>query len=224
MQLSRPRGFYTYMHFRGDTGQPCYVGKGRGDRAWSKGGRNPHWHNIEKAHGVRVELLALWSTNAEAVAHEVFLIDCLRSIGLPLVNITAGGEGALGRRLTDEAKARIGAANRGRKKTPEQIARHSEASLGRVFSAEHRSKLATAQRGVKRSPEEIAAYLPALRAAMANPEVRAKIAAAANGRRASPEARARMSASRVGRKASPETRARMSASAKAVIAARKEKQ
>lgn len=215
--------FYTYMHLRGDTGAPFYVGKGHGYRAWHKGGRNPHWHNVTRAHGRTVEILARWATDAEAAAHEVLLIDCLRATGCKLVNITAGGEGALGRRQSDEAKARISQANKGSKRTPEQIARMSAASSGRVFSAEHRQKLRQAKSGTTKPPEEIAAYLPALRAAMAKPEVRAKIAAAAKGRKASPEAKARMSATRTGRKHSPETRALMSASAKAAIAARKAK-
>jgi hypothetical protein len=203
---------------------PFYVGKGCGKRAWSKGGRNKHWHNIVAKYGVEVRMLSPWATNVEASEHERFLIATFRGMGAGLCNITDGGEGALGRRQTEEAKARISAAKKGRRLSPEHVAKISAYMRGRPKTEQQKAKMSAARKGSKKSPEEIEAYLPALRAAMASPDVRAKIAAAAVGRVASPEARAKMSASRTGRVQPPEERAKRSASLKKYHATKREKQ
>lgn len=212
------------MHCRPGHAEPFYVGKGRGGRAWHKGGRNKHWHSIVAKYGIEVRLLAQWPTDAEAAAHEKFLIATFRGMGVKLCNVTDGGEGAPGRRQTEEAKARISAAKKGRRLTPEHVAKISAYMRGRPKSEQQKARMSAARKGCKKPPEEIAAYLPALRAAMASPEVRAKIAAAAAGRVISPETRAKMSASRSGRVQSPEERARRSAALKKYYADKREKQ
>jgi hypothetical protein len=184
-----------------------YIGKGKAGRPWARDHRNAWWGSIAAAHGLVVEVLAIWRTNEDACAHERFLIACFREMGARLCNVTDGGEGALGRRHTEEAKARISAANSGRRRSPEHVARIVAYMSGRPKSEEQRAKMSAARKGCKKPPEEIAAYLPALRAAMARPEVRAKISAAATKRVVSAETRAKMSASRRGRVQPPEERA-----------------
>ena len=40
--------FYTYMHVKADTGQPFYIGKGQGKRAWffANKGHRPKFDSI----------------------------------------------------------------------------------------------------------------------------------------------------------------------------------
>lgn len=215
---------YTYMHCRPGQSTPFYIGKGVGNRAWHKGGRNKHWHNVVNKNGFDVHVLAEWPSEREAQEHEVFLIDTFRGMGIELCNITAGGEGASGMRHTDEAKAKISAAATGRKRPPELVAALAERMRGRIVSESEREKKRQRMTGIEKSPELIASYLPALREAMARPEVRAKISEAAKRRTHSAESRAKMAESQRGRKHSPETRAKMSESAKLAIQKRKQAQ
>jgi hypothetical protein len=107
--------FYTYAHTKPD-GTIFYIGKGQNHRAWKKTRRNKHWKNvIAKYKNYGVEILANWDTEEEAFSHEVLLISCLRDMNHKLVNMTDGGEGTSGRKLTKEHKQKIGDAQRGEK-------------------------------------------------------------------------------------------------------------
>lgn len=88
--------FYTYIHFRKDSGMPFYVGKGKKNRLFTKTKRNTHWTNISNKHGFNAEICSHWETENEALEHEKFLIACFKDIGIPLVNMTDGGEGTSG--------------------------------------------------------------------------------------------------------------------------------
>lgn len=82
---------YVYGHYKADTGELFYIGKGTGDRAWSKKDRNKHWHHTVKKHGYIVKLLHEHLTEDEALTKEIALIA---EVGLDnLVNILPGGEG-----------------------------------------------------------------------------------------------------------------------------------
>jgi hypothetical protein len=107
--------FYTYAHTKPD-GTIFYIGKGMGLRAWKKTRRNPHWKNIvSKYKDYNVEILANWNTEKEALDHEILLISCFRDMGYKLANMTDGGEGTSGLKLTEEHKQKIGDAQRGEK-------------------------------------------------------------------------------------------------------------
>ena len=65
---------------------------------------------------------------------------------------------AKGCHQSEEAKAKIAAAHRGMKRTPEQIAKHAAAIRGRTkgpLPQETRDKISAAQRGRKQTPEQI---------------------------------------------------------------------
>lgn len=97
----------VYAHYKPD-GSMFYIGKGSVRRAHSSAGRNVVWKRTVEKHGsFKVEILARWKTEQEAFDHEVFLIDTIKQMGIPLVNIAEGGKGSTGFRHTEEHKKRL---------------------------------------------------------------------------------------------------------------------
>lgn len=114
---------------------------------------------------VTIDLVA--EVQGTGAKEEIELIAALRALGLPLTNITAGGEGALGRKLSPASVEKIRAALTGRKGTPR--------------SPETRAKMSAALKGRRPAPHVMAA----LRAANVgkkhgptSPEVRRRISEA----------------------------------------------
>ena len=101
MEHSKETMFYTYAHYKPDN-SVFYIGKGQGRRAFDKISRSKKWKAIVQESGHKVEILAHWPTEQEAFEHEIFLIECFRSMGAPLVNVSKGGYGASGYRHTAE--------------------------------------------------------------------------------------------------------------------------
>ena len=150
--------FYTYMHTRNDTGQPFYIGKGKGKRANTSNGRSEHWHRIVEKHGHKAHILAHWTSESEAFEHEKFLIACFRGIGTALINKTEGGEGCAGRSVSESTRNAIRAKK-----------------LGRAVSQETRDKLRLALTGKATGCR----YIP-------SPEVRSRISDSLKGKRVAP--------------------------------------
>lgn len=99
--------FYIYAHYRNDTGEVFYIGKGEGNRYKSVQGRNPYWRNIVKANGYKFEILQNYETEEEAFQAEQSLIAELgrKDLGKGLlVNMSDGGEGASGAIRTPEQR------------------------------------------------------------------------------------------------------------------------
>jgi hypothetical protein len=94
-------------------------------------------------------------TNAESLPElEKLAIAHYRSMGFDLVNGTDGGEGCLGRCLTDDAKRRVGEAQKNRVRSDVERKNISEAQKKRFengLSDEHRQRLSNGQK--KRAPE-----------------------------------------------------------------------
>lgn len=89
---------YVYSHTRVDTGKIFYIGIGsdkRYLRAFSKKGRNSHWHKIINKTDYVVTILLDGLTWEEACNEEILLIKKLgrKNEGGILVNITEGGDG-----------------------------------------------------------------------------------------------------------------------------------
>lgn len=87
---------YVYLHRRNSDGQPFYVGKGSGRRAWAANPRSRWWHSVNEKHGRIVEIIKDGLCEKAAHILEVDMIGRLRSSGAALCNMTDGGEGRSG--------------------------------------------------------------------------------------------------------------------------------
>jgi len=82
---------YVYGHYKADTGELFYIGKGIGKRAWEKRRRNDHWNNTVNKHGYIVKILHENLSEEEAFNKERELIE---EVGLQnLANMVEGGRG-----------------------------------------------------------------------------------------------------------------------------------
>jgi hypothetical protein len=82
---------YVYGHYKADTGELFYIGKGTGNRAWSNHGRSVYWKRVAEKHGRAVQIIEDNLTDEEAYIKEKELIEV---VGLNnLVNIIDGGYG-----------------------------------------------------------------------------------------------------------------------------------
>lgn len=88
--------YYVYIHYKKDTNEPFYVGKGINKRMNSKQNRNNHWHNIVNKHGFYSEIIFEFDTEKEALNREISLIASMKQSNIKLCNVTKGGEGTSG--------------------------------------------------------------------------------------------------------------------------------
>lgn len=125
-------------------------------------------------------------------------------------NSTVGGEGSPGSKHSDESRAKRSVTQKGRKHSPEAVAK----MVGRVWSAESRAKGSAAKLGRKQTPEHVANRIASLKRGgkkiIVSAETRAKISARQIGRKLSPETIAKKSAAMLGRKLTAETKAKIS--------------
>lgn len=130
---------YVYGHYKADTDELFYIGKGSGQRAWDTRSRNKHWNAVVKKHGYVVKILADNLTDEEAYAREMQLVE---SAGLMnLTNKTKGGVGL----TSDVAKETM---NR-----PEVKKKVSDAAKRRWQDPEFRKRRQEAMRKVRESEE-----------------------------------------------------------------------
>jgi hypothetical protein len=127
----------VYRHIRLDNNQTFYIGIGSENRAYNKHHRSNWWKKVVNKAGYRVEILAKNLTKELACELEMFLIELYGRKDLgegELVNMTDGGEGTInksdevrkkisenlkgkpsgmkGKKMSDEHKNKIGAANK----------------------------------------------------------------------------------------------------------------
>lgn len=238
--------FYTYIHTRASDNKPFYVGKGKGRRAHERMGRSDHWKRTVAKHGLKVDIAARWSTEAEAFEHEKFLILCFKDMKMPLVNQTDGGEGRAGwvpgqefRKMvsrihtgkvtSDETKAKMSASGLIANMDPEVRARKRD-----CWTSERREL--NAARGKELIRHAIQANVGApshMLGKKQSEETKAKISAASSGKNNpmfgktfshTDEAKAKISEASKNRVITDEARANISAAAKAAWARRKERQ
>lgn len=136
--------FYIYCYFR-PTGEPCYIGFGKGDR-WQRHLRkscNRHLAAIiAKADScLPVVKLHVGLSLEQAKQYEIALIKAIgRAPNGPLVNQTDGGDGRTGYKSSQATKDKLRQANIGK-------IRHAM-----PHTEETRAKMSASHRGKKRKP------------------------------------------------------------------------
>ena len=118
--------FCVYEHWRPDTAQCFYVGKGKLKRAFLLRRRDNLHHRriVDKlARGglkVEVRIIANYLSEGGAFAIEIDRIAFWAALGVRLANNTSGGEGASGCVRSDEFKAKVSGGTMGK---PRKLAR-----------------------------------------------------------------------------------------------------
>ena len=170
--------YYVYSHITKDTGKIFYIGKGRGNRAFSED-RSKLWKNVANKHGWKAVIICDDLTEDEAFEVEKFYIKEYGRIDLGtgnLVNLTDGGEGPSnpsietrrkmsishkGKVLSEEHIKKISLLHKGRKRSEETRKKISESAKRRVFSEETRQKMSESKKGKRRSAETLLKILEA---------------------------------------------------------------
>lgn len=108
----------VYIHRKADDGVPFYVGKAtlkkrRGklvmERPYCRTSRSQWWHRTVAKHGLAVEIVAMFPTDAAAQAHEMALIEEIGRANLgkgSLINLTDGGDGQAGIIMSASTRAK----------------------------------------------------------------------------------------------------------------------
>lgn len=99
--------YYVYKHINKSTNEVFYVGKGKGNRAWSSDSRNKFWHNIVNKHGYYIEIIEDGLTESAAFSLEIETIKFYKLKKLCKANLTDGGEGLSGFSHSDETKLKL---------------------------------------------------------------------------------------------------------------------
>jgi hypothetical protein len=123
--------FYAYIHCKPD-GTPFYVGKGDEARvSYKKRHHNNHHMNILLKYGEENILVGKSECSSEEISFELErgLIKRLRKMGVPIVNLTEGGDGTRGAVRSPEARAKMALGKIGNKW-----------NCGREYSTETRRK------------------------------------------------------------------------------------
>ena len=99
--------FYNYLHTK-PNGEVFYIGKGKGNRAWSFYRKNPYWNNIVNKYGKpKVTILAKWEEENKAFEFEKFLIISAKHFNFKLSNKTNGGDGICGMKHSQVTKSKM---------------------------------------------------------------------------------------------------------------------
>lgn len=131
--------FYVYIQCR-PSGEPFYVGKGHGKRAFTLNRKttNKHYCNTIKKYGAKncIVYVRNCRSEAQALKHEVWLIAWCNAQGFRLANLTAGGDGISGYRHTVQTIVKMTAHLSG-----------NAYMLGHVHTPEARAKMSASRKG-----------------------------------------------------------------------------
>jgi hypothetical protein len=131
----------VYEHLRNDTNEVFYVGIGEKEkRAFDKCKRSPYWKSIANKVGYSVNIIHKDIDWEEAKKIEILLIEKYgrKDLGLGnLVNMTDGGQGSLGLKISEETREKMSKAQKG----------ENNPNFGKTLSEEHRQKISEAQKG-----------------------------------------------------------------------------
>ena len=127
-------------------------------------------------------------------------------------NIKEGGSG--GGPCDDNTRQKISIANRGKKRTPEQIENIRQAQVGKKLSDEHKAKLRDINLGKKMSKEAIEKTRQFWLGRKHSEESKRKMSESSKGFKHSEESKKKIKETLLGRTFSPESRRKMSIAAK----------
>lgn len=191
---------YVYEHIRLDTKAPFYVGKGCRKRAFERSGRNPHWKNVAAKHGYSVRIVIQDLSEELALLVEQELIDQRRRCGIPLVNMTDGGEGMSGWTPSQVTRSKMSAAQRVLQNEPSTKTKNASRALAMWDNPVMQAKISAAIRDAVGTSEVRAKNSSMSRANHAKPHVKVKHIAATRAALNNPETKAKMSAARIASK------------------------
>ncbi len=130
--------YYIYLHIKLTNGEPFYIGKGCGKRAYSKQGRTKWWKNIVDKYGYDIILLEEGLTEEESYKRENYWIKRIGRENLnkgSLINLTDGGGGVLNPSKETRVKMR-------------------EAKLNKKHSEEHKKKIRISCIGINKNKKQ----------------------------------------------------------------------
>lgn len=208
-------------------GQPFYCGKtihpAKRLRQHKAGSKNPHgtvWKRVSICgDDIQMRTMEIVHPEGDWAARERHWIAMLRCAFPDVQNIAAGGEGAPGWIPSEDARRRIGAAQRGKIMSEETRAKLRTARARQIITDETREKISQRFKGQTR-PEISASML----GRQVSKETREKIRASLTGRKHTDERRSNIRAAVKGKKRpprSPEHCANIAASKRAWWAAKK---
>lgn len=132
--------FYVYLHRRLSDGTVFYVGKGQGRRAYVKSGRSERWKRTADKYGYSVEIVFDKLTEEEAFQVEIDTILEFTYFGYNLCNLTSGGEGVSGYKVSEAHKQKMSKFMTGKPKSKQAIEKCRLAQVGKAKSAEQKLK------------------------------------------------------------------------------------
>jgi hypothetical protein len=215
--------YYIYEHWRSDTGQCFYVGKGKNNRAYDLYHRKAYHKNtinylLSNGFSVDVKIIDSELSEEESLLKEIELIAKWKSAGVKLANLTDGGDGVSGYKHTLETKEILKEKRKLQKTTPcseetkEKIRKaligkkkgknpaHSERMKGKKKSEETKIKISIALTGSKRTDEQKKRISETLIGRFVSEETRLKLSLSHTGKIIPESIRAYMNADKIGKK------------------------
>ena len=146
-----PNRFYTYAYLRKDK-TPYYIGKGKGSRCYSKGGRGCNTPSDRN----RIIFLKQNLTEEEAFRHEVYMIAIFgrKDLGTGILrNRTNGGDGSSGSVVSEETREKMSKVHKGKKLSPKHRAILINSRKGKTNSQQQNRLISEALTGITRTTE-----------------------------------------------------------------------
>lgn len=146
---------YVYRHIRLDKNVPFYIGigtddKGKYSRALHKKSRNIYWKRIVSKTEYLTEIIIDDISIEEANKKEVEFIKLYGRSNLgkgALCNLTDGGDGIVGYKMSEETRLKMSKTRKGRKPSAESISKVAAALRGRKRPEEVGRKISEIKKG-----------------------------------------------------------------------------
>lgn len=204
---------FVYLHKRKDNNDIFYVGiSNNKNRAFEKkkNRRNTYWYNFIQKHEFYVDFTHKDVCWEEACVIEKYLIMFYREYSNSLCNITDGGEGTIGYKVSEDLKLKYKKLYTGKKRTQEVIQKmkkpkknNTNSLKGIKWSEQRKIAHSISMKGVKRPPlsEEARKKISEKRKGIVfTKEHKANIAKARTGKFLYDETKQKMRESHLGKK------------------------